>query len=160
MNNYIKDNTSYHISAIRSNHPNMSIPDGADLSDIGYYPLESTPRPETTEFQTIQPDGYEEYEPNKWREKWKVIDLDVNETMTQRRAGMVCGALQFRKAIRAIGKMDAVKAYVEQADEITQEAWEYASEFKRLDPFITVGMAALGVTDTEVDAVFELAKTF
>lgn len=75
------------------------------------------------------------------------------------RQGMQCGALQFRKALRAFGKMDAVKAYVEQADEETQEAWEYATSFTRLDPFITVGMAALGVSDEEVDAVFELAIT-
>ena len=76
-----------------------------------------------------------------------------------RRDGMQCGALQFRKALRQLGKMDAVKAYVETADEETQEAWEYATEFKRLDPFITTGMAALGVSDEEVDAVFELAVT-
>ena len=75
------------------------------------------------------------------------------------REGMQCGALQFRKALRQLGKMDAVKAYVETADEETQEAWEYATEFKRLDPFIVQGMAALGVSDEEVDDVFELAVT-
>ena len=75
------------------------------------------------------------------------------------RQGMVCGALQFRKALRQLGKIDAVKAYVETADEETQEAWEYATEFRRLDPFIVQGMAALGVSDEDVDAVFELAVT-
>ena len=76
-----------------------------------------------------------------------------------KRQGMQCGALQFRKALRALGKMEAVKAYVEQADEETQEAWEYATEFRRLNPFIVTGMAALGVSDEDVDAVFELAMT-
>ena len=76
-----------------------------------------------------------------------------------RRSAMQCGALQFRKALRALGKMEAVKAYVEQADEETQEAWEYATEFRRLNPFIVTGMAALGVSDEDVDAVFELAMT-
>ena len=83
----------------------------------------------------------------------------IKETMPDPRIIMTCGALQFRKALRQLGKMDAVKAYVEQADEETQEAWEYATEFRRLDPFIVQGMAALGVSDEDVDAVFELAVT-
>ena len=83
----------------------------------------------------------------------------IEETTPDPRTIMTCGALQFRKALRQLGKMDAVKSYVEQADEETQEAWEYATEFKRLDPFIVGGMAALGVSDAEVDAVFELAVT-
>ena len=94
-----------------------------------------------------------------WETLVSISDGFAAADLQARREGMVCGALQFRKALRQLGKMDAVKAYVEQADEETQEAWEYATEFKRLDPFITQGMAALGVSDAEVDVVFELAVT-
>ena len=46
--NYINNvtGTTVSIGAIRETHPNMSIPDGADLSDIGYervYPALTTP---------------------------------------------------------------------------------------------------------------------
>ena len=94
-----------------------------------------------------------------WETLVSIADGFAAADLQARREGMVCGALQFRKALRQIGKMDAVKAYVEQADEETQEAWEYATEFKRLDPFIVQGIAALGVSDAEVDVVFELAVT-
>ena len=52
------------------------------------------------------------------------------------RERLVCGPLQIRKALRAANLHSAVTAYVNAADEETQEAWEYASEFKRLAPFI------------------------
>ena len=94
-----------------------------------------------------------------WETLVTIADGFAEADLQARREGMQCGALQFRKALRQIGKMDAVKAYVETADEETQEAWEYATEFKRLNPFIVGGMAALGVSDAEVDAVFELAVT-
>lgn len=94
-----------------------------------------------------------------WADLVTVAEGFAAADMLAKRQGMQCGALQFRKALRAIGQMDAVKAYVEQADEETQEAWEYATEFKRLDQFIVGGMAALGFTDEDVDAVFELAIT-
>lgn len=94
-----------------------------------------------------------------WATLVAIADGFAAADLQARRQGMVCGALQFRKALRQIGQMDAVRAYVEQADEETQEAWEYATEFKRLDPFVVGGMAALGVSDEDVDAVFELAMT-
>ena len=76
------------------------------------------------------------------------------------RRGLVVGPLQFRKALRAAGLHAAAVAYVDGADEETQEAWEYAGEFKRLDPFILAAQVALDKTDEEVDALFQLALTF
>lgn len=76
------------------------------------------------------------------------------------RRGLVVGPLQFRKALRAAGLHAAAVAYVNGADEETQEAWEYAGEFKRLDPFILAAQVALDKTDEEVDQLFQLALTF
>ncbi len=42
----ITTNTIVSIHAIRRAHPNSSIPDGIDLSDLGYAILTETPRPE------------------------------------------------------------------------------------------------------------------
>ena len=94
-----------------------------------------------------------------WETLVIIADGFAAADLQARREGMQCGALQFRKALRQLGKMGAVKAYVETADEETQEAWEYATEFKRLDQFVVGGMTALGVSDEDVDAVFELAVT-
>ena len=76
------------------------------------------------------------------------------------RENLSCGPLQFRKALRAAGLHTAAIAYVDASDDETKEAWEYASEFKRLDPFILSAQTALGKTDEEVDALFQLALTF
>lgn len=76
------------------------------------------------------------------------------------RRGLVVGPLQFRKALRAAGLHAAAIAYVDASDDETKEAWEYASEFKRLDPFILSAQTALGKTDEEVDALFQLALNF
>ena len=76
-----------------------------------------------------------------------------------RRQGMVCGPLQLRRVLRQTGDYAAVVAALEQADEETQEAWEYASEVRRLDPMIESMRQAMGRTPEEVDAIFELAVT-
>jgi hypothetical protein len=81
-------------------------------------------------------------------------------TIEQIRASMSCGPLQIRKALRAAGLHAGVVAYVAAADEETQEAWEYAGEFNRLDPFILAAQVALNKTDEEVDGLFQLALTF
>lgn len=76
------------------------------------------------------------------------------------RAKTQCGPLQFRRALRAAGLMDTIKAYIETADEEVVEAWEYASVFKRNDPFIIAVQEQLGKTDEELDDIFKLALTF
>ena len=50
-------------------------------------------------------------------------------------------------------------AAVAAADEETQEAWEYASEVRRLDSFVEGMRLVLGKTHEEVDAIFDLAVT-
>lgn len=42
---YIADKTVESLDSVRAKYPNMSIPDGADLSGIGYLKFEATPEP-------------------------------------------------------------------------------------------------------------------
>lgn len=108
---------------------------------------------------------------NVYRDRYKVVNgflverpewaaEEATRIIDEHRRGLVCGPLQFRKALRAAGLHAAAVAYVNGADEETQEAWEYAGEFKRLDPFILAAQVALDKTDEEVDALFQLALTF
>ena len=71
----------------------------------------------------------------------------------------VCGPLQLRKALRQLNMIDAVKTVVASASEEIQEAWEYASEFKRNDPMIEAIRVSLGKTEKEIDDLFTLAIT-
>jgi hypothetical protein len=81
------------------------------------------------------------------------------EPMSDPRAQMTCGPLQLRRALRQLGLYATITAAIAVADEETQEAWEYASEVRRLDPMIESLRLGLGRTDAEVDAIFELAVT-
>jgi hypothetical protein len=72
---------------------------------------------------------------------------------------MSVGPLQLRRALRGVGMYAAVIAYVEAADEEIQEAWEYATEYRRDDPLFPIVQAALELTDEDVDALFALAAT-
>ncbi len=81
------------------------------------------------------------------------------EMLVSWRASATCGALEMRRALRATGSLTAVTDYIATADELTQEAWQYATLFKRNDPLVLGVQALLGKTDTEVDDIFRLAVT-
>lgn len=72
---------------------------------------------------------------------------------------MSVGPLQLRRALREVGMYADVVAYVETAPEEVQEAWEYATEYRRDDPLFPVVQAAMGLTDERVDNLFALAAT-
>jgi hypothetical protein len=67
--------------------------------------------------------------------------------------------LQARKALRAVGLMDAVKAYVATLSEEEQEEWEYATEIRRNNHIIASGAAALEMTPEQIDDLFRLGVT-
>ncbi len=71
-----------------------------------------------------------------------------------------CGPLQFRRALRAAGLMDSVKAFLETAPEEVIEAWEYATVVYRSDPMLISLSMALGKTDDELDDLIRMALTF
>jgi len=81
------------------------------------------------------------------------------ELLVMWRSSATCGALEMRRALRATGSLTAVTDYIATADELTQEAWQYATLFKRNDPLVLGVQALLGKTDTEVDDIFRLAVT-
>lgn len=73
------------------------------------------------------------------------------------RAGMVCSRFQARAALMQAGLLDQAEAIIAQADALTQLAWAEAVEFRRNSPTINAMGAALGMTDAQLDALFEAA---
>ena len=94
-----------------------------------------------------------------WAELIQASEAFVAADAAARRAAMSCGPLQLRRALRQVGLYDAVTAAVATAGADMQEAWEYVSDVKRTEPMIEAMRLALGKTDEEVDAIFELAIT-
>ena len=68
-------------------------------------------------------------------------------------------AWQVRKVLTQFNMRAAVEAGVAAADQNTRDAWAYAREFQRDDP-VLVGMAtALGMTNTQIDSMFDIGIT-
>jgi hypothetical protein len=100
------------------------------------------------------------YETQDDEGEWQINDqpLAAEYHKQNARQSMVVGPYQIRKTLRDAGLLDAVKAFVDQADEDIQEAWTYSTEFKRLDPMILAALNALGIDADTADQLFEQAK--
>lgn len=71
-----------------------------------------------------------------------------------------CTAYQFRAALNELGKRQEVESTVAAStSQDLKDAWEYGTTYERLSPYVLDMQAALGSTDAEVDAIFELART-
>lgn len=67
--------------------------------------------------------------------------------------------LQIRRALREMGLLDEVTAYIGTMGDEAKEAWEYAVQIDRDDPLILAAASALRKSPAEVDAIFVLAAS-
>ncbi len=67
--------------------------------------------------------------------------------------------LQMRRALRAAGLKAGIDAYLASLGEEAQEAMEYAVEIRHDDPLVNAAATALGKSQEELDAIFQLAAT-
>jgi hypothetical protein len=66
---------------------------------------------------------------------------------------------QIRLALNALNLRETVDAYVAAAGQDTKDSWEYATQIDRDNPLIAACAAALGKSEEEIDALFELAAS-
>ena len=151
--NYIDSNNQVvALVVIREAHPNISIPDGADLRDIGYervYPALTTPITTGSEVLVSKPpekvDGI-------WREVFVVemVPVSVPQQVTMRQA---------RLELLSRGLLDDVEAMIAAAGREAQIEWEYASLVERGNLVIAGVQQQQGFTDAQIDDLFrEAAK--
>ena len=152
--NYIHEATGavQNIAAIREAHPNMSIPDGADLGDIGYervYPALTTQIATESEVLVSMPP---EKVDGVWREVFALepAPVFVPQQVTMRQA---------RLELLSRDLLDDVDAVIAVAGRAAQIEWEYASTVYRDNPVIAVVQQQQGMTDEQIDDLFrEAAK--
>jgi hypothetical protein len=66
---------------------------------------------------------------------------------------------QARLALLSAGLLDQAQAAVDAAGGAAKITWEYATTFERTNPLIVGLGAALGLTATQIDALFAQAST-
>ena len=151
--NYIDANNQVvALAVIRNTYPNMSIPDGADLTGIGYqriYPAQTIPTPADGEIVVSKPP---EKVDGVWREVFALepAPVFVPQQVTMRQA---------RLELLSRDLLDDVDAVIAVAGRVAQIEWEYASTVDRDNPVIAVVQQQQGMTDEQIDDLFrEAAK--
>jgi len=146
------------LGTIRYQHPNMSIPDGADLSDIGYekvYPSRPTYDPATQYITPLPPAELD----GTWTEQWQVNDLPpvvpvIPHEVTMRQA---------RLALLQAGKLAIVEAAIAAMPSPQKEAaqieWEYSNSVLRTNQLILALAPAFGMSEEDMDQLFVFAST-
>lgn len=66
---------------------------------------------------------------------------------------------QIREALNMLGLRAAVESAVAAGSQSLKDKWQFAQEFKRDNPTVIEIGLALGKTDAEMDALFQLAET-
>lgn len=85
----------------------------------------------------------------------RILDNPVVET-----AILSCSPWQFRKALNVLNLRNLVEGAVAASDDQNvRDAWQYTTVFNRFDPLVIQFGSQLGKTDSEMDALFELART-
>jgi hypothetical protein len=165
---HIKDSTQYTISAIRAAHPNMSIPDGADLTDIGYYLIEVIEPPTVTAVQRLTKGEPEEYSPGHWRETWIVTDIPLSEVKATKQAELAAIRYQHETAGITISGMTIETDRESQAlitgayctsllNPSVLIDWKGGNGWTQIDAATIAGIA--GAVSTHVQACFSNERT-
>ena len=97
---------------------------------------------------------------------WEVVDFteaELSVKLEARRALMVVTMRQARLALLQQGLLASIQPAIDALDEPHRSGanieWEYSQTVERLRPFVLTLGEALGLTDDDLDALFELAAT-
>ena len=150
----LENGTATNVHEIRKSHPNMSIPENADLTDLGYATLhdgEIPIAPEgkvVVESSPVQRDG-------KWYTAYSF--QDVPETQPYVPYSISMG--QARLALFDMGKLAEVDALINSLPEAEKQRakieWEFRPTVERNSPLVLQIGAALGL---DLDAMFIAAN--
>jgi len=89
------------------------------------------------------------------------VTVNQDKVNLLKRKQMIVTRFQAKAALAHEGLLDAVEQMMEnpQTPIVVRLAWTDAVEFRRLSPTVATLSKELGLTDQQVDDLFELAKT-
>jgi hypothetical protein len=149
------------------------------LEFLGVDPVLASPKPEVGEYEVAVGDGAVQNDAGNWVEAWKVQPMFVEYTndegvvvtveeqiaaheaqkAAKRRATMACTPRQARLALASQGLYEAVQTSVAAVSDQARIEWEYATMIERTSPVIAEMQESLGMTDEQLDGLFDLAVT-
>jgi hypothetical protein len=172
---------------LRKDNPNVSLPRvwNENVNEaLGIDPVLESPKPEpSADYKSVVRNGVEQDANGNWVYAWTERDMfqdyedDDGNTVTaqsqiddyearklaSKRDNMVVTMRQARLALAQENKLQLVEdaiALIPEPDKTTISIeWEYGSTVERVSPWIDIMASALGMTDVEMDDLFELAAT-
>lgn len=88
--------------------------------------------------------------------KWIDPRTDEEIALATRQSMPRLNQRQFRKILRDNGIFEQARDFVySSGNGYMEDAWEYSEFFDRLDPLLVLAMNGLGLTDEQVDAMWE-----
>lgn len=115
--------------------PNMQVVD-CDIEDVPHEGLTFDGE------AVVERDGWQD-ELEARHEAWRAAN--VPEVVTP---------FQARTALRLAGHFDNVMTIINAADDMTKDAWEYATEFRRTSPLLNGLAQQLGISQQQLDELF------
>lgn len=142
---YLKDSIQYTTSQIRKLNPQVSIPDGADLTDIGYFTIEPVAAPVLNPGERVTAGDPEEYATGQWRETWMVTAIPVSELRQTKLSELA--ALRYQHETAGITFSNATIETNRESQALITGAWS----FSQLNPAVLIDWK--GVTGwVQIDA--------
>ena len=150
---------------LRTRLPNTSMREnwpGGEIEGVEYVLVEPTPRPDHDPATENLIEATPALVDGAWTQQWAVTAAspeEVAERLQARREAMTCTPRQARLALAYAGLLDAVEAWVATQGAATKIEWEYASEIRRTVGLVTSAATELGMTEEQIDGLFEYAVT-
>ena len=144
------------ISAAGMLHPTAPLierDDTARLAALGLYPHETAPGDAPLGYTDwVLSDGvYSRIPAGTETERAEALALAA-------RSNMSCTPRQARLALLQAGLLEIAETWIATAPVATKIDWEFAEVIRRDFGAVTDGASALGLTDAQVDSLFELAR--
>ena len=162
----------YLYSDLKKDNPNTSFPKGiindpATLAEYGVFNVTLTSPPSyEVATQKVASRPMPELVNGTWMIVWDITALTQEEqeaALSKKRSLMIVTPRQAKQALRQSGLYNQVKQYINtlqgDAKDEAEIEWNDATEFQRASGFLISMATALGLTEQQVDDLFDLAAT-
>lgn len=158
----------YDRRAMRKDFPHVSLPANLTakaLAPLGIHPAwEATPPSYDPDTQVVEPGDFVAVD-GGFERQWVVRDLteqELADRLQARREAMVVPRLSARLALIGAGLWDTIQPAIDAIADDTERAvaqayFDDARNWERLDPWVASIGAAMGLSEAELDALFEAA---